>query len=134
MKSQRIVLVVLVSVVVLALLAACTGGSAAKPSTGGSSSGGKNFNVTATEFAFTPNEYKNVKAGQKVTFKVTNKGTVEHNFIVQTPDGSELGRLVTQPGETKTLEVTPAGAGEYPIFCDVAGHRESGMEGKMTVN
>ena len=134
MKSQRIVLFVLVSVAVLALLAACTGGSAAKPPASGGTSGSKNFNLTATEFSLTPNEYKNVKAGQKVTFKVTNKGTVEHNFVVQAPDGSEVGRLITQPGETQTLEITPASAGEYPIFCDVAGHRESGMEGKLTVN
>jgi uncharacterized cupredoxin-like copper-binding protein len=132
MKSQRIVLVVLVSVVVLALLAACTGGSLANPSTGGSS-GGRNYNVTATEFEFKPNQYE-ARVGQKVTFKVSNKGTVEHNFVIFSPDGSqELTKMTTQPGETKSLEFTPAEAGTYPIDCNIAGHKEAGMVGELVV-
>ena len=71
------------------------------------SSGGKTYNVTATEFEFTPNKFE-AKVGQKVTFKVTNKGTVEHNFVILSPDGSqELTKMTTQPGETKSLEFTP---------------------------
>ena len=133
MKSQRIVLVILVSVVVLALLAACTGGSLAKPSTGGSGSGGKNYNITATEFEFKPNQYE-AKVGQKVTFKVTNKGTVEHTFVILSPDGSqELAKISTQPGETKPLEFTPTEAVTYQIVCNIAGHKETGMTGTFTV-
>ena len=131
MKSQRIVVLTLVSVIVVALLAACSGGTV-----GGSqapASGGRTFNVTASEFQFTPNQF-DAKVGQKLTFKVTNKGTVEHNFVILSPDGSqELTKISTQPGETKTLEFTPTEAVTYPIDCNIAGHKEAGMVGELVV-
>ncbi len=132
MKSKRVALFVVAGVLIIALLAACSSSSlsSAKPSTG---SGGKSFDVTTTEFAFAPNSF-NAKPGDKLTFKVTNKGTVEHTFVIQSPDGStELAKLSAQPGETKTLEYTPQAAGTYPIVCDIAGHKESGMVGSLVV-
>jgi uncharacterized cupredoxin-like copper-binding protein len=133
MKSQRIVLLALVSVLVIALLAACSGGTVGGTKAPASSSGGKTFNVTATEFQFAPNKF-DARVGQKLTFKVTNKGTVEHNFVVLSPDGSqELAKMSTQPGETKTLEFTPAEAVTYPIDCNIAGHKEAGMVGELVV-
>ena len=134
MKSQRIVLLALVSAVVIALLAACSGGTVGgtkAPASG--SSGGKTFNVTATEFQFTPNKF-DAQVGQKLTFKVANKGTVEHNFVILSPDGSqELTKISTQPGETKTLEFTPTEAVTYQIDCNIAGHKEAGMVGELIV-
>ena len=131
MKSKRMVLFVLVGVLVIALLAACSSSSlsGAKPAAGG----GKSFNVTTTEFAFAPNSF-NAKPGDKLTFRIVNKGTVEHTFVVQSLDGStELAKVSVQPGETKALEYTPQEAGAYPIVCDIAGHKESGMEGSLVV-
>ncbi len=91
------------------------------------------INVSATEFQFTPNKFE-AKVGQKVTFKVTNKGTVEHNFVILSPDGSqELAKMSTQPGETKSLEFTPKEAVTYPIDCNIAGHKEAGMIGELVV-
>ena len=134
MKSQRIVVLTLISMIVIALLAACSGGTVGgtkAPASSGSSSGGKTINVSATEFSFTPNTFE-AKVGQKVTFKVTNKGTVEHNFVIFSPDGSqELAQITTQPGETKSLEFTPAEAATYPIDCNIAGHKEAGMVGEL---
>ena len=133
MKSQRIVLLTLVGVLMVALLAACSGGTVggAKAPAGGS--GDKTFNVTATEFEFKPNKFE-AKVGQKVTFKVTNKGTVEHNFVILSPDSSqELTKMTTQPGETKALEFTPAEATTYPIDCNIAGHKEAGMVGELVI-
>ena len=136
MKSQRVVLFVLVSVVLIALLAACSGGTigATKPASGsGSSSGDKPIPVSATEFAFTPNKFE-AKVGEKATFKVTNKGTVEHTFVILSLDGSqELAKLSTQPGETKSLEFTPKDAGTYPVICNIAGHKEATMVGELVV-
>jgi len=133
MKSQRVVVFVLVSVVLIALLAACSGGTigATKPASGGG--GGKIINVSATEFEFKPNKFEG-KVGEKITFKVTNKGTVEHNFVILSPDGSqELTKLTTQPGETKSLEFTPSEAVTYQIDCNIAGHKEAGMVGELVV-
>ncbi len=134
MKSQRVVVFVLVSVVLIALLAACSGGTigATRPASGGGG-GGKTINVSATEFEFKPNQFEG-KVGEKVTFKVTNKGTVEHNFVILSPDGSqELTKLTTQPGETKSLEFTPTEAVTYQIDCNIAGHKEAGMVGELVV-
>ena len=134
MKSQRIVLSVLVSVLVVALLAACSGGTVGgtkAPASGGS--GGKTYNITATEFQFAPNSYTG-KPGEKITFNVTNKGTVEHTFVILSPDGSQdLAKLSAQPGETKSLEFTPKDAATYPIDCNIAGHKEAGMTGQLVV-
>lgn len=134
MKSQRIVLLALVGVLVIALLAACSGGTVGgAQAPAGSSGGSKSYNVSATEFEFRPNKFE-AKVGQKVTFKITNKGTVEHNFVVLSPDGSEeLTKITTQPGETTTLEFTPTEAATFPIDCNIAGHKEAGMVGELTV-
>ena len=134
MKSQRIVLLALVSVIIIALLAACSGGTVGGTKAPASSgSGGKTFNVSATEFEFKPNTFEG-KVGQKITFKVTNKGTVEHNFVILSPDGSqELAQITTQPGETKSLEFTPTEAVTYQIDCNIAGHKEAGMVGELVV-
>jgi uncharacterized cupredoxin-like copper-binding protein len=135
MKSQRVVLFALVSVLVIALLAACSGGTVGGTKAPASSgSGGKIYNVTATEFEFRPNKFE-AKVGQKVTFRITNRGTVEHNFVILSPDESqELTKITTQPGETKTLEFTPTEAATYPIDCNIAGHKEAGMVGELIVN
>ena len=131
MKFQRSVIFVLVAVALVALLAACSTGT--KPTSGGSSGGSRTINVAATEFAFNPNKF-NATVGQKLTFRVTNKGTVEHTFVIMSPDGSqELAKLSTQPGETKPLEFTPSAAGTYPIDCNIAGHKEAGMTGELVV-
>jgi uncharacterized cupredoxin-like copper-binding protein len=134
MKLQRVVVLALVSAVVIALLAACSGGTVGPTKAPASSgSGGKTFNVTASEFEFKPNKFE-AQVGQKVTFKVTNKGTVEHNFVILSPDGSqELTKITTQPGETKTLDFTPTEAVTYQIDCNIAGHKESGMIGELIV-
>ncbi len=134
MKSQRIVLLALLSVLIIALLAACSGGTVGGTKAPASSgSGGKTYTVTATEFQFAPNKF-DANVGQKVTFNVVNKGTVEHTFVILSPDGSqELAKLSAQPGETKSLDFTPQAAGTYPIDCNIAGHKEAGMTGELAV-
>jgi plastocyanin len=130
MKSKRFIVFVIVGVMVIVLLAACSsGGGGSNPA----ASDSKTFNVSATEFAYTPNTF-NAKPGDKLIFKVTNKGTVEHTLVIQSLDGStELAKLSVQPGETKSLDFTAKDAGIYPIVCDIAGHKAAGMTGTLTV-
>ncbi len=129
MKSKSFMLFVLLGILFVALLAACSSGGGAQSASGGS----KSFNVSATEFAYSPNTFT-AQAGDKLTFNLTNKGTVQHTLVIQSPDGStELAKITTQPGETKALEFTPKDAGTYPIVCDIAGHKEAGMTGTLTV-
>jgi plastocyanin len=130
MQSKRFIWFVLLGLALVALLAACSSGGGG-PTSG--DSGTKTFTVSTTEFAFSPDTF-NAKPGEKLTFKVTNKGTVEHTLVIQSPDGStELAKLSVQPGETKSLEFTAKDAAVYPIVCDIAGHKEAGMKGTLTV-
>jgi len=71
-----------------------------------------------------------VRAG-RVTVRLTNDSTVEHNVTIE--QGSRtLGatRTITESTDTVALELA---AGEYVMYCSVAGHREGGMEGTLTV-
>ena len=128
MKFSRLSLVVVV--VLAVVLAACGGGggdSAAQSTTG------KTYNVDATEFAFKPNTFSGT-VGQKITFKVNNKGTVDHTFVIRSADGSQvLAKTTIKVGTSATLEFTPTAAGDYKIDCDLPGHKEAGMTGTLTV-
>ena len=85
-------------------------------------------NVTAgkpSELKFTVSK-KTVTKG-KVTFKVTNKGALEHDF--------KIGGKVTpklKPGKTVSLTVTLK-KGKAPYLCTIPGHAAAGMKGVITV-
>ena len=105
------------------LLAAC-GGS------GGGSSSGNALNVTVanTEFKFDP-AMINAAPGQTINLTVTNKGAIQHTFII-----AQANLKVTiEPGQTQTKTFTAPAAGTYVIDCDVPGHREAGMVGQLVV-
>jgi len=68
----------------------------------------------------------------RVTVRLTNDSTVEHNVTIA--EGSRtLGATATITESTDTLALGLA-PGAYVFFCSVAGHRESGMEGTLTVD
>ena len=64
-----------------------------------------------------------------VTLRVTNNGTMAHNFAI-----AELGirTAMLNPGDSETLEFD-AVEGTYKTVCEVAGHEASGMVGSLTV-
>jgi plastocyanin len=67
----------------------------------------------------------------RVTVRLTNDSTVEHNVTIA--EGSRtLGatETITESSDTLAGELAP---GDYVFFCSVAGHRESGMEGALSV-
>lgn len=85
-------------------------------------------NVTAgkpSELKFTLSK-KTVAKG-KVTFKVVNKGALEHDFKI---GGKKTARL--KRGKSATLTVTLK-AGKAAFVCTVAGHAAGGMKGTLTV-
>ncbi len=87
--------------------------------------------MTATEFKWTPKEIT-VAAGD-VTFNVANKGTVEHNFVIEDAKGKVVKEVDSvQPGKTLQVKVNLK-AGKYSIVCTVPGHREAGMVATLTV-
>lgn len=67
----------------------------------------------------------------RVTVTLTNDSTVEHNVTIA--EGSKtLGATKTITESTDELKLELA-AGDYVFFCSVAGHRQSGMEGTLSV-
>jgi uncharacterized cupredoxin-like copper-binding protein len=63
-----------------------------------------------------------------VVFKVSNKGSVPHDFKI---NGKKTALL--KPGTTATLSVTFTKTGTFAYLCTVPGHAASGMKGKFTV-
>lgn len=83
--------------------------------------------VTGTEYSFTPSALK-ASAG-KTTIRFTNLGAVDHDFVI---DALHID-LTPKPGKTAETIVTLS-PGTYTTYCAVAGHRQSGMEGTLTVS
>jgi len=123
---RRCTVSILVTLIVAGALSACGGSPTPPPAV-------KTFAVEATEFAFAPNSFT-ARVGDEVTFKVTNKGALEHNYVVFDPSGNEVGRITIAVGATATVKVKPTAAGAYAIVCDIAGHKVAGMLAALTVN
>jgi uncharacterized cupredoxin-like copper-binding protein len=91
-----------------------------------------------TEFRFTLS-VKSVPHGA-VTFKVTNKGALGHDFKVCTAPvktaaatacaGKGTGVLTSG---SSTLKITFKKAGTYEYLCSVPGHAAGGMKGLLKV-
>jgi uncharacterized cupredoxin-like copper-binding protein len=80
---------------------------------------------TPTEFHFTLSK-KSVAKGV-VTFKVTNRGKLAHDFKI----AGKKSKMV-QPGKSTTLKVTLK-KGKAKYLCTVPGHAAAGMRGTLTV-
>ena len=80
--------------------------------------------VTAKEFKFVLSR-KTAPHG-KVTFKVTNKGKIKHDFKIA---GKKTTML--KPGKSASLTVTLAKGKTYTYICTVPGHAQAGMKGKF---
>ena len=93
------------------------------------------FNITEMNFAI-QGAPATVRAGQALTFNVTNPGPAgSHNLAI---DGN--GANITSPdpnvapATNGTLHITaPTAPGTYNLFCPVGQHRANGMEVKITV-
>lgn len=89
-----------------------------------------------------------VKAGEEVTFVVTNEGAIVHEFFVGTEEeqldhaaemaagGMSHGHdnaLSLEAGETGSLTMTFAEAGSLLIGCHEPGHYDAGMKVVLSV-
>jgi len=114
----------------LALVAACAPLAWALPASAHQSTvRATTITVTAgkpSEFHFTLS--KKTAAHGTVTFKVTNKGALPHDFKIA---GHKTKLLV--PGSSQTLKITFKKKGSYPYLCTVTGHAAAGMKGTLKV-
>jgi uncharacterized cupredoxin-like copper-binding protein len=135
-----------VAIAAIGLLAAC-GQAQSEASTP------QTISIAAKEFAFTPAALA-AKAGQPVTVNLQNSGSVEHDWNIKeieisgeaktsgdTSSGHMMGGMGDEPklhvaagiGARSSITFTPSKPGTYEFYCSVAGHKEAGMVGTLTV-
>jgi plastocyanin len=69
-------------------------------------------------------------AGQ-VTLRSPNESSIDHDISIEGNGVDENGPVVKDGGVSEVkVDLKP---GEYTFYCSVTGHREGGMEGKLTV-
>jgi uncharacterized cupredoxin-like copper-binding protein len=83
--------------------------------------------VAASEYKFVLSVDTLKKPGS-VTFKVTNKGHVAHDFKID-----KKATQMLSPGKSATLTVKFASKGSYYYECTVPGHAALGMKGYFKV-
>lgn len=91
--------------------------------------GTSKVSLEGSEFAFAPNALE-ATAGQYLEVTLVNKGTLEHDFTIDSL-GVKLLAPVGQSPSAKSDKTVPAGT--YEFYCSVAGHKEAGMTGTIVV-
>ena len=101
--------------------------TAATPATG-QAAASQTVDIAAYDIYFEPKEVT-IPANTDVTVMLPNDGVAAHNFSID-----ELGiDIDLPPGETQQTVIN-APAGEYEYYCNVPGHKEAGMVGKLIVS
>jgi uncharacterized cupredoxin-like copper-binding protein len=117
MKVRSLAVALVTALVALVVVPVATPTAAAPAAT--------TVTVTMKEFKFTLSK-RSVPHGT-VTFKVTNKGKLNHDFKI-----SGKKTPLIKPGKSGTLKVTLS-KGSKPYLCTVAGHAKLGMKGTLKV-
>jgi uncharacterized cupredoxin-like copper-binding protein len=90
--------------------------------------------VTAKEYAFTGMDGFTAKVGEKIEFKLANKGTMQHGLEILGPDGKNVGEVgPTDTGKDGEVIIEFKTAGSYTYLCGIADHASHGMKGTFTV-
>lgn len=84
----------------------------------------------AGDLIFDP-EALDAEAGE-VVLTYTNPSEVPHNVAIE-GDGEDLAQSETVTGGDSADATAELEPGEYLYYCSIPGHRESGMEGALTV-
>ncbi len=111
----------------------------------------RDITVTMGDMSFTP-DHLTVKAGEKVRFVLRNTSAIDHDFTLgdaatqaahraRMAEGHGHGghgnhdsnAVMVPAGGTAELVWTFDRAGELEFDCNVPGHYESGMRGRLTV-
>ena len=85
--------------------------------------------VSETEFKITLP--KSTLAAGSYSFEVKNDGKIEHDLVVQ-GNGVDEKTPTIAPGKSATLKVDLK-PGTYDVYCSIPGHKQAGMDLKLTV-
>ncbi len=103
----------------LCVMAVSVGASAQQP---------KEFRITANEFSFKPSRIQVPQGEVKIT--VTNRGKFLHGLAIV---GRDEKIPYIESGKNESLTINFDKPGEIIFYCPQPGHRNKGMEGKLTV-
>ena len=103
-----------------------TAGGTEKPA--GEAPSGATISVVGKEFSFDPAKLT-LKAGEASTLVMKNIGSIEHDFSVDDPGF----KLTVPAGNTQEKVLKIDKPGTYQFYCSVAGHKDAGMKGELTV-
>lgn len=87
----------------------------------------KEFNVTGTNYAFSPNTIT-VNKGDTVKINFVDADGV-HNLVI---DGYNVATNIIRDGQD-TIEFVADKAGQFEYYCSVGSHRDLGMTGTLIV-
>ncbi|MDI3298409.1 MAG: plastocyanin/azurin family copper-binding protein [Bacillota bacterium] len=131
-RSWRPLLAAWAVLAAVALVAAACGGG------GSAGAGGNTVQVSLQEYkivvggtTLTKGNSMQMKPGQ-VTFKVTNDGSMQHDFAIQGPGVDETNPQALQPRQSTSVTVTLQ-KGTYQVWCTQPGHKDLGMYGQIDV-
>lgn len=122
----------------------------------GTSEGIRRIEITAAEFAFSPDAVT-VDPGETVEFVIGNDGSLAHEFVVSSQaeidehiegghaehsEDDEMGdmedaadKIEVEPGGTGTLVYTfPSDTDKTHFVCLIPGHYEAGMVGELVLS
>ena len=85
--------------------------------------------VVAEDLAFDADSYEAAAGEVLITYE--NDGAIEHTLVIDGVDDFKL--VVPGAGDVDESSVE-LDAGSYTIYCDVAGHRDAGMEAILEVS
>ena len=132
MRRSRVVTAI-VLIALAGTAGACGGSSGGTESSAGQSApaAAGTLAVDETEFRIAPANPTVAKPGT-VRITIRNTGKFSHALEVEGPSG-EVKSDTVEPGESEAFSVDFAKAGTYEWYCPIDGHRQKGMQGKVTV-
>jgi plastocyanin len=89
--------------------------------------------VTVGEVEYKIQLPKTTFAAGKYTFEVDNKGKIPHNLTITGPGISKEATQDISAGSSSSLTVKLE-RGTYDFYCSIPGHKQQGMEQKVTVS
>jgi plastocyanin len=125
------------AVLVLATMATAVT-TASKPEhaeqAGAPAGGGATLEVSADPSGRLAFEQKSLTArAGRIEIDFVNRAPLMHDVRIEGPGGRQLGgtRQITNSQTTATVTLQP---GRYTFYCSVPGHRQAGMQGRLTVS
>jgi nitrite reductase (NO-forming) len=133
MLAGIVVALVLSAGALILVASGSNGGDAAAASPGGAAGGDASIDAP-TSVSFDLDDLTVLPGSHEVavggSIEVANLGAIPHDLVVE---GHEVGTPMLDTGETYTFDTGALPPGQYTVYCTVAGHREAGMEGTLTV-